>query len=73
MDQVLPFVAVALLVLGLIGQGFEMRKIRLSVIKDEDLSPTKIFLHKRNRKWYLLIAAGLIIWAASMVLPKGTI
>ena len=73
MDQVLPFVAVALLVLGLIGQGFEMRKIRLSVIKDEDLSSANIFLHKRNWKWYLLIAAGLIIWAVSTGLPKGTI
>jgi len=36
MEQVLPFVAVALLVVGLIGQGFEMRKIRLSITKDED-------------------------------------
>ena len=73
MEQILPFVAVALLILGLIGQGFEIRKIRLSILKDEDLSSANIFLHKRNWKWYLLIAASFIIWAVSMGLPKGTI
>ena len=73
MEQILSFVAVALLVLGLIGQGFEMRKIRLSIMKDENLSPKNIFLHKRNWKWYVLIVAGLIIWAVSSYLSRGTI
>jgi len=73
MEQVLPFVAVALLVLGLIGQGFEMRKIRLSTMKDENLSSKNIFLHKRNWKWYVLIATGFIIWAVSSYLSRGTI
>ncbi|MGI0089489.1 MAG: hypothetical protein ACREAF_04000 [Nitrosopumilaceae archaeon] len=69
----MPFVAVALLVIGLIGQGFEMRKIRFSAVKDEDLSSKNIFLHKRNWKWYILIAAGLIIWAVSGGFARGTI
>jgi hypothetical protein len=73
MEQVLPFLAVALLVVGLIGQGFEMRKIRLSITKDEDLSSKNIFLHKRNLKWYVLIAAGLLIWALSSYLSSGSI
>lgn len=73
MEQILPFVAVALLVLGLIGQGFEMRKIRLSTMKDENLSSKNIFLHKRNWKWYVLIVAGLIIWAVSSYISRGTI
>ncbi len=73
MEQALPFVAVALLVLGLIGQGFEMRKIRFSITKDEDLSSKNIFLHKRNLKWYLLIAAGLVIWAVSSYISRGSI
>ena len=73
MEEILPFVAVALLVLGLIGQGFEMRKIRLSTMKDENLSSKNIFLHKRNWKWYVLIVAGLIIWAVSDYLSRGTI
>ncbi len=73
MEQILSFVAVALLVLGLIGQGFEMRKIRLSTMKDENLSSKNIFLHKRNWKWYVLIIAGLIIWAADNYISRGTI
>lgn len=73
MEQILPFVAIALLVLGLIGQGFEMRKIRLSTMKDENLSSKNIFLHKRNWKWYVLIVAGLIIWAVSSYISRGTI
>jgi len=35
MESIIPFVAVALLVGGLVGQGFEMRKIRKSVDVDE--------------------------------------
>ncbi len=73
MEQILPFVAVALLVLGLIGQGFEMRKIRLSTMKDENLSSKDTFLHKRNWKWYVLIVAGLIIWAVDNYISRGTI
>ena len=73
MEQILPFVAVALLVLGLIGQGFEMRKIRLSTMKDENLSSKNIFLHKRNWKWYVLIVTGLIIWAVDNYISRGTI
>ena len=73
MEQVLPFIAVALLVLGLIGQGFEMRKIRLSILKDEDFSPKNIFLHKRNWKWYVLIAVGFVILAVSSYLSRGSI
>lgn len=73
MEQILSFVAVALLVLGLIGQGFEMRRIKLSVMKDENLSSKNIFLHKRNWKWYVLIVAGLIIWAVSGYISRGTI
>ena len=73
MEEILPFVAVALLVLGLIGQGFEMRKVRLSTMKDENLSSKNIFLHKRNWKWYVLIVAGLIIWAVANYISRGTI
>ena len=36
-QPILSFVAVDLLVIGLIGNGFEMRRIRLSTIKDEEL------------------------------------
>lgn len=51
----------ALVVVGLIGQGFEMKKIRASIKTDEQLNPKNVFLDKRNLKWYALIGAGLIL------------
>ncbi len=65
MNTILSFVAVALLVIGLVGNGFEMRKIRLSVVKDEDLTSKNIFLNKKNWKWYVLIGIALVLWAVS--------
>ena len=62
MEPILSFTAVALLVIGLIGQGFEFRKIRTSVKRDEDLTSKNMFTNKRNLKWYVLIGAGLVIW-----------
>ena len=62
MEPILSFLAVALLVVGLIGQGFELRKIRTSVTRDEDLSSKNMFTNKRNLKWYVIIGAGLVLW-----------
>ena len=62
MELIFPSIAVALLLIGLIGQGFEMRKIRTSVMRDKDLNSKNVFLNKRNFKWYVLIGAGLVIW-----------
>lgn len=55
-------IAIALLVIGLVGQGFEMRKIRLSITRDEELGSPKIFSDKRNFKWYAVITIGIILW-----------
>ena len=62
MNPILSVAAVILLVIGLIGNGFEMRKIRLSVTKDEELTSKNVFLNKNNWKWYALIIAALILW-----------
>lgn len=62
MNSILSFVAISLLVIGLVGNGFEMRKIRLSVIKDEELTSKNVFLNKNNWKWYALIIVALIVW-----------
>ena len=62
MNSILSFVAISLLVIGLVGNGFEMRKIRLSVTKDEELTSKNVFLNKNNWKWYALIIAALILW-----------
>ncbi len=62
MESIIPFVAVALLVGGLAGQGFEMRKIRKSINVEEELNPKNVFTDKRNIKWYVMIGAGLVLW-----------
>ena len=62
MEPIIPILAVALLVCGLIGQGFEMRKIRNSIKTDEELNPKNVFTDKRNIKWYIMIGAGLVLW-----------
>ena len=62
MQPILSFLAVALLVGGLIGHGFELRKIKASITKDEDLSSKNMFRNKRNLKWYTIIGAGMVLW-----------
>ena len=64
MEPILSFTAVALLVIGLIGQGFELRKIKASITRDEDFTSKNMFTNKRNFKWYVLIGAGLVLWYA---------
>jgi hypothetical protein len=61
-NYVLSLVAAALLVIGLAGNGFEMRKIRLSTVRDEELASKKMFLNKRNFKWYVIIGISLVLW-----------
>jgi hypothetical protein len=65
MEPALSFAAVALVVIGLVGQGFEMKKIRASAKTDEQLSSPNVFTDKRNFKWYAVIAAGLVLGYAT--------
>ncbi len=58
------FIGAAMVIGGLIGQGFEMKKIRESARTDEQLSSQNIFADKRNFKWYAIIAAGFVLWYA---------
>ena len=62
MNWILGFTAIILLISGLVGQAFEMRKIRLATYRDDELASAKIFLDKKNFKWYAMIGAGMIIW-----------
>jgi hypothetical protein len=59
-EPALSFAAIAL-VAGLIGQGFEMKKIRASIRTDEQLSSQNVFTDRRNFKWYAMIAGGLVL------------
>ena len=65
MEWTLGFVAIVLLVIGLIGQAFEMRKIRLITTKDDELASANIFINKKNFKWYAVIGIGIILWYVS--------
>ncbi len=65
MEWILGFTAIALLIIGLIGQAFEMRKIRLATYRDDELASSNIFLNKKNFKWYAIIGAGMILWYVS--------
>ncbi len=62
MEWILGFPAIAFLVIGLIGQAFEMRKIRLTSYKDDELASANIFMNKKNFKWYTLLGIGIVLW-----------
>lgn len=61
MEWMLGFSAIVLLIIGLIGQAFELRKIRIDSTQDQ-LGSANIFLNKKNFKWYAIIIVGMIIW-----------
>ncbi len=65
MEWILGFIAIALLIVGLVGQAFEMKNIRLSTYQDKELASANIFLNKKNFKWYAIIGAGMILWYAA--------
>jgi len=62
MEWILGFAGIAFLTIGLIGQAFEMRKIRLRVYRDEELDSANIFMNKKNFKWYAILGIGIILW-----------
>jgi len=62
MEWSLGFVSIILLVVGLVGQAFEMRKIRLTAYKDGDLGSANIFMNKKNLKWYAILGVGIVLW-----------
>ncbi|MDH3361918.1 MAG: hypothetical protein OEW86_01705 [Nitrosopumilus sp.] len=61
MEWILGFGGIIFLVIGLIGQAIEMRKIRMTN-KDEDLGSVNIFINKKNFKWYVILGIGIILW-----------
>jgi hypothetical protein len=61
-QPVLSLISAVLFVIGIVGNGFEMRKIRMSTIQGQ-LVPKNVFLDKRNFKWYVLIGIALVLWA----------
>ena len=54
----LAIIALILVTVGLIGQGIEMRKIRIKKYGEGSIGHPNIFLDKRNFKWYGMIVVG---------------
>lgn len=63
MNYVFSLAAAALLVVGLAGNGYEMRRARQSTVRDEDTAPRNFFGSKRNLKWFALIGAAIALAA----------
>lgn len=68
-EWIIPVLAIGLVMFGLIGQAFQMRKIRSTTTHNEEPGSPKIFLDKRNYKWYILIGSGLVLWYSTEGLP----
>jgi len=65
MEWSIGIVAIILLVIGLVGQAIEMRKINLSTSNDGKLGSANIFMNKKNFKWYALLGIGIVLWYAA--------
>ena len=65
MEWTLGFIGIILLTIGLIGQAFQMRNIRLANYNNDELASPNIFMNKSNFKWYAIIGIGITCWYAA--------
>ena len=65
MEWTLGFIGIILLTMGLIGQAFQMRNIRLANYNNDELASPNVFMNKSNFKWYAIIGIGIICWYAA--------
>lgn len=65
MEWTLGLIGIILLTLGLIGQAFQMRKIRLTNYPNGELASPNVFMNKSNFKWYAIIGIGITCWYAA--------
>ena len=63
MEWTLGLIGIIFLIIGLVGQAFQMRKIRLTNYPDGELASPNIFMNKSNFKWYVVI--GIACWYAA--------
>ena len=65
MEWTLGFIGIILLTMGLIGQAFQMRNIRLANYNNDELASPNVFMNKSNFKWYAIIGIGITCWYAA--------
>ena len=63
MNYALSLAAAALLVIGLAGNAYEMRRARQSALRDEEAGTRNFFANRRNLKWYAAIGAAIALAA----------
>jgi len=61
MEWTLGLIGIIFLIIGLVGQAFQMRKIRLTNYPDGELASPNIFMNKSNFKWYAVIGIVLLV------------
>ena len=67
-QAVLAIAGLIVITVALIGQGIEMRKIRIRTYGEGEVGHPNIFLDKKNVKWYILIAIGMgLAYTAQLV------
>ena len=67
-QAVLAIAGLIAITVALIGQGIEMRKIRIRTYGEGEVGHPNIFLDKKNVKWYILIAIGMgLAYTAQLV------
>jgi hypothetical protein len=64
-EWTLGFIGIILLTIGLIGQAFQMRNIRLANYNNDELASPNVFMNKSNFKWYAVIGIGITCWYAA--------
>ena len=57
-QAILAIAGLIVITVALIGQGIEMRKIRIRTYGEGEVGHPNIFLDKKNVNWYILIAIG---------------
>ncbi|MDO7697318.1 MAG: hypothetical protein MUP88_03265 [Nitrosopumilus sp.] len=65
MEWTLGFIGIIFLSIGLIGQAFQMRNIRLANYNNDELASPNVFMNKSNFKWYAIIGIGITCWYAA--------
>ncbi len=60
-QAILAIAGLIVITIALIGQGIEMRKIRIRTYGESGVGHPNIFLDKKNVKWYILIAIGFAL------------
>ncbi len=65
MEWTLGLIGIIFLIIGLVGQAFQMRKIRLTNYPDGELASPNIFMNKSNFKWSAVLGFGTARWYAA--------